>query len=111
MILSKMHDWQGDPSIKQVLVFWNRFEKERFDFRFAEKVADHGIDASENGLGAIAKIRAVLSSDGTWEAIVRNGFDGSLIDAGDNDHDTPEQAIQNGLKLLQQMSYVPDFEV
>lgn len=108
MILSKVHDWQGNETIKQVLVFWDEQEQETFDAEFARRVEADGIEyASENGLTALAKVRAVKCSDDTWETVVRNGYDGGMM-TSDNGFGTPEAALKYGLKLLRRMTTIPD---
>jgi hypothetical protein len=94
MILSNVHDWQGDSAVKQILVFATAHRKNEFETAYAKLVYTFGKEyASDSGLGAIYKVRAVKNSDDTWTPIIRDGFDGNLIWGSHDRFPTWEQAI------------------
>lgn len=76
---SEIHDWQGEPAVKQILVFPSQLLKDEFDKEFALRVEKDGEKASDSNAGAIYKIRAVLNGKGLWDGAVRCGSSGELL--------------------------------
>ena len=77
---SEIHNWQGRPAVKQILVFPSELLKTEFEKTFAERVEKDGIDkASDSNAGAVYKIRAVKNGSGTWDGSVRCGSSGELL--------------------------------
>lgn len=80
MVFSEVHDWQKDKSVKQILVFPSQDAKDSFDDDFQTRVEDHGIEyASDSGIGAMYKLRAVMYWDGKWIPIIRCGVTGAKL--------------------------------
>lgn len=77
---SNFHPWQGDVAVMQVLIFRNETDREVFNKRFGELVKKEGIEnASDSGLGALLKLRAVRDSKGMYIPIIRCGVTGVLL--------------------------------
>ena len=97
---SEIHNWQGNPAVKQILVFPTDFLKSEFEKTFAERVEKDGVDkASDSNAGAIYKIRAVKNGDGSWTGVVRCGSSGEILMVQDQPKD-------NALECLADMSYI-----
>ena len=109
-VFSKIAPWQEDAGVQQVLVFSTQRQQELFDVEMLKRYhdlkssinpvyseQDIAKSISENGAGAIYKLRAVKNIDDKWLAIVRCGVTGDCLwesaFAGDVS-DTPEMAIR-----------------
>lgn len=107
--LSEVHDWQGDPAVKQILVFPNQFAQALFTNLFVDAVEKDGIeDASDTNLGAMYKIRAVLNSDGMWFGLIRCGVTGGLLLRESAPTEKYQQALLEAYNLLQQSMLMPN---
>lgn len=110
MIFSKIHDWQGNDAVKQILVFPSEDAERQFQILFAEKVAEHGIeDASDTNLGACYKLRAVKNSDGRYVGLIRCGATGFLIAEDSRSYEGYHTALAVALELLQATIHFPSF--
>jgi hypothetical protein len=79
-IFSNIHNWQGDKAVAQILVFTDREAKQLFDTAFAKRVEEHGIeDASDSGIGAAYRLRAVKNSSNQYLPVIRSGAHGGLL--------------------------------
>jgi len=76
---SEIHNWQGNPSVKQILVFPSELLKFEFEKTFAERVEKDGIKASDSNSGAVYKIRAVENLLSFWGGEIRCGSSGDLL--------------------------------
>ena len=94
-IFSNAHNWQDDAAVKQVLVFSNIFMYDSFNHKFVELVQQHGVSyATDSGIGAIYKLRAVKDSAGFWIPVIRCGFTGKFLwEDYPARHTTPEAAL------------------
>ncbi len=80
MTFSEVHDWQGDSAVKQILVFPSGQAETKFKESFAVIVSAEGIeDASDTGLGAVYKLRAVKDGNGQYIPVVRCGVTGYTL--------------------------------
>jgi hypothetical protein len=80
IIFSKVHNWQGDDAVKQIHVFSCAAAITSFDDKFDDRVADVGISsASDTGIGAIYKLRAVRDGFNRWIPLIRCGFTGICL--------------------------------
>jgi hypothetical protein len=103
-VFSKMHDWQNDPAVKQILVFPSKETMDNFDVKFAEKIATEDIEsASENNLGAIYKLRAVKCGNGMWVGVIRDGFCGLQMHETRVSYDTPRKALKALIEELKEL--------
>lgn len=75
---SKIHDWQDDANVKQILVFPSVTAKVQFDVIRDKHFATYNNlkDFDDTGKGASYKLRAINSFDGDWIAIIRCGVTG-----------------------------------
>ena len=75
-VFGEVTDWEGDPSVKQVLVFPSWLAKDNFIVEYNRKDRPRTMDGypNENGIGAMYKLRAVRNHDGTWSSVIRCGF-------------------------------------
>lgn len=79
-VFSEIHDYQDEPAVKQILVFHSQESKERFDGTFKELVDLNGKHiASDTGIGAIYKLRAVKNGNDKWDSVIRCGVTGKLL--------------------------------
>lgn len=82
MVFSKIHKWQGEEAVKQILVFPSVLEEQKFteehNKRLEEaRAAGNGIDqVSDTGIGAIYKLRIVKTGNGGWMPVIRCGLTG-----------------------------------
>jgi hypothetical protein len=102
LVFTQAHDWEGDPAVKQVLVFPNQEVADLFDKAYhgpnRPRTASNFPD--ENGIGAIFKLRAVKNGRGSWDAVVRCGFTGAMLaECGDVGNDWKD-AINSAGSLL-----------
>lgn len=94
MKFSQIHDWQNDSAVKQILVFPSELLQDEFNKAFAERVEKDGIEkASDNNIGAIYKLRAVLCSTGRYESVIRCGHTGELLWEDSITYPTIERAL------------------
>lgn len=101
MIYGEQHSWQGDASVQQILVFHTEKDKISFDITHEIRVLRDGEEnASDNGIGAAYKLRAVLTGDGTWASLIRRGNDGNLVYESFDMYETAERALQNSRIVL-----------
>ena len=95
-VFSNMHPWQGDPAVQQVLLFTHAAMREQFGNTVKRLTKGHTpklvAEMSDNNIGAIYKLKAVLGSDGSWQPVIRCGFTGTWLGEMDSVA-TPEQAI------------------
>ena len=96
-VYSEMHAWQNEPAVQQVLVFSSEAMKDAFEKTYSIATQKHGPKLvavlSENKMGALYKLRAVLRGDGLYDPVIRCGFTGVLL-AELTPEVTPEEAIQ-----------------
>lgn len=74
MIFSTIHDWQGNPAVKQILVFSCQEMKDTFEKKYATRLEKDGEFASDSDIGAIYKLRAVMDSKSNWVPVIRCGI-------------------------------------
>ena len=80
LVFSLVHNWKGDASVKQILVFPNYEAKMSFDTNMARRVSEYGADrASDSNAGAMYKIRAVLDNHGNYVPVLRCGVTGYSV--------------------------------
>lgn len=102
MIFSKIHDWQGNPSVKQICVFSCEDAKEKFDTILSKRVYVSGIsEANDNGIGAVYKIKAVRHIDNNWSWVIRCGYTSCIIANDDNTYTSYKAAFEAAFKELQ----------
>lgn len=107
-VYSEIHDWQNEPAIKQILVFSHVNAKENFEKEIERRFKDEtnrytGVDPdyltkyrsnmSDSGCGAIYKLKSVLNGKGTFDAMIRCGFNGEHIWEHHASFTTPEEAL------------------
>lgn len=82
-VFSEIHPWQGDPAVMQVLVFSSQQMKEEFEKTYSIATQKHDPKlvevVSENNMGAIYKLRAVLDGEGKYVPVIRCGFTGGHL--------------------------------
>lgn len=111
MILSNVHDWQDDAAVKQILVFATEHRKNEFETAHAKLVYTFGKEkASDSGLGAIYKVRAVKNGDDTWTPTIRDGFDGTLIWESTERYLTWEHAMVVATTKVMTQNFFENFE-
>ena len=94
MVFSKVHNWQGEPAVKQIRVFTTDEVKKRFTTAMLERIEAYGIeDASDNNIGAIYKLRAIKNINKNWTAVIRCGFTSNLLYEDSKKYNTPEEAF------------------
>lgn len=77
---SDAHNWQDNDQVKQILVFPNSEVHNSFNVKFKKRVTINGIeDASDSGIGAIYKFRAIRNSSDKWVPLIRCGVTGEYI--------------------------------
>lgn len=77
---STVHDWQNDTAVKQVLVFSSNEAKELFYSAYQGRILLDGVsNASDSGIGAVYKLRAVKDNTGKYIPLIRCGFTGKLL--------------------------------
>ena len=96
-VFSEMYARQNDETVQQVLVFSSQTMKVCFEKTYSIATQKHEPElvqvVSENGMGAIYKLRSVLCEDGRYLPVIRCGFTGEcLVKLGRVE--TPEEAIQ-----------------
>ena len=116
LLFSEMHAWQGDPSVQQILVFSTPELKEEFyiemENRFTKEMDGYaGVDPvyvkrkkdelSDSNAGAVFKLRAVKTNDGSYAAIIRCGVTGCLVWEDENKYKIIEDAL---IACFEQMS-------
>jgi len=83
-IFSNIHNWQNDPAVAQILVFPDQETKQMFDKAFAERIKADGIEsASDAGIGAVYRLRAVKDGNNKYVPVIRAGAHGGLIWEGE----------------------------
>lgn len=96
-VYSKMHAWQNEPTVQQVLVFSSPMMEGSFEEAYcrATKNRDPLLVAakSDSNMGAIYKLRAVLRGDRRYNPVIRCGFTGVLLTEL-TPVVTPEEAIR-----------------
>lgn len=100
MIFSQQHAWQCDEAVQQVLVFHNAEDEAKFYKEFTARVWKHGQEfASENDIVPLFKVRAVRTSDGDYESIVRDET-GCIVISSFDRYDTSQEAITFGINQM-----------
>ena len=96
-VYSKMHAWQNEPAVQQVLVFSSPMMEASFEEAYCRVTNNRDpvlvAKQSDSGMGAIYKLRAVLNSDDQYDPVIRCGFTGIQL-AELTPEVTPEEAIQ-----------------
>lgn len=93
---SKTHDYQGNPAVKQMLVFSSSEMQARFEHEYNKRVAQDGVEnASDNDIGAVFKCRAVQDINGKWIPIIRCGYAGMQIWEGRQPRDFSDLALDD----------------
>ena len=104
-VLSKIHAWQNDPAVQQVLVFSSEEMKTKFEETMKQRLAEPEVgveDVSDSDAGAIYKLRAVKDSNGSWIPVVRCGFNGKKLWEGRGRYGKPEFALRVCVGYLQE---------
>lgn len=77
------YSWEGEPNVKQVLIFSCPSDEKLADsfksnkgYKNYKEIDNRDV---ENNLGAIFKIRAVKNGDNLWEPVIRSGTSGVLL--------------------------------
>ena len=105
MFFGKQHSWQGCSDVQQVLVFKDLLASEDFDVAFSAIAKAKGIEnTSENGLGADYKLRALLSNDETWIALIRDAATGTLLAESRDVYNSPEEALESCREFVGDMN-------
>lgn len=82
-VYSEMHAWQNEPAVQQVLVFSSEAMKDEFEKTYSIATQKHDPKlvavVSENNMGAIYKLRAILRGDGLYDPVIRCGFTGGHL--------------------------------
>ena len=96
-VYSKMHAWQNEPAVQQVLVFSSPVMEGSFEEVYCRVTNNRDpvlvAKQSDSNMGAIYKLRAVFNSDGQYDPVIRCGFTGIHL-AELTPEATPEEAIQ-----------------
>lgn len=83
-VFSNIHKWQNDPAVLQILVFPDQETRQLFDKAFAERIKTDGVDsASDAGIGATYRLRAVKNGDSKYVPVIRAGAHGGLLWEGE----------------------------
>lgn len=99
-IFSNIHNWQNDPAVAQILVFSDRESKQLFDKQFAERIKKDGVEsASDAGIGAVYRLRAVKDGNGKYVPVIRAGAHSGLIWEGEP-LDDKMKALRSAVFLL-----------
>lgn len=107
--MSEVHDWQGESAVKQILVFPSLVAHKAFKRQFEQAVKEHGIEnASDSGIGAMYKIRAVLNSDGMWVGVIRCGVTGVMLQHETAPAEKYQLALSEAYNLLQRSMLMPN---
>jgi hypothetical protein len=97
LVLSSVHDWQGDRGVKQVLVFPHAAMRDIFNKDFASLVEKEGIaNASDTNLGAVYKLRAVSNGNGFFNVSIICGMSGLPLEFYDDD---PQPLYEDALRI------------
>lgn len=108
MRLSAVHDWQGDPAVKQMLLWPSAEAQLVFEAEMRRRVAAAGpAAASDTGIGAMYKIRALRGWDNTWAGVVRCGHTGFHLLGETAPATTWQLAMLEAYNLLQQYMGMP----
>jgi hypothetical protein len=77
---SKIHNWQAEKAVKQILVFPTQLLKDEFEKTYAQRLEKDGIGkASDSNAGAVYKLRAVKEGTGEYVPMIRCGSSGELL--------------------------------
>jgi hypothetical protein len=91
---SEIHNYQGEESVKQILVFPSQLLKDEFEKEFAQRVEKDGADkASDLNAGAIYKICAIKNHHDKWDGYIRCGHSGTVLVDQENIGDNWDFAI------------------
>lgn len=100
---SEAHSWQNDPAVQQILVFPNKKTKYEFEELYLKEVEKLGTEnASDTGIGAIYKIRAVKVGNDMYIPIIRCGMSGVKLWEGITTYVYPKDALLKGLGYLKE---------
>lgn len=99
LTFSKLHAAQNDTAVMQILVFTSIFAQDRFEKRYGDSVSECA-EASDTGLGAAYKLRAVLDSDGSQISIIRCGFSGRKLWESPVRYSSVTQALEAAISQL-----------
>lgn len=97
---SKIHNWQGEKAVKQILVFPTQMLKDEFEKTYAQRVEKDGVErASDSNAGAVYKIRATKNSEGMYVPVIRCGSSGELLWEGES-HPSWKCCLQEAINHL-----------
>lgn len=100
-VFSKKQRFQDSDAVQRILVFSNQAMVDKYEKAFAAEVEQFGsLYAHDNCMGAVYKLCAVQTSKGTWEAVTRCGFTGSILGTVFNLFDTDDQALEACIRIL-----------
>ena len=100
-VFSKKQRFQDSDAVQRILVFSNQAMMDQYEKAFAAEVEQFGsLYAHDNNMGAIYKLCAVQTSKGTWQAVTRCGFTGSILGTVFDLTDTDDQALEASMNLL-----------
>jgi len=95
-LYSSQHAWQGDEAVQQILVFTTKEIKYSFYEKMRIDLEDKGrikyVD--DNNKGAIYKIQAATTNEGTWVASLRCGFTGAFLWESDEEFNSSFAALE-----------------
>lgn len=97
-VFSEISPWQGDPAVMQMLVFSSQQMKDEFEKTYSIATQKHDPEllkvVSENNMGAIYKLRAVLDGEGQYVPVIRCGFTGRHLVELD-----PEPTVKDAIAM------------
>lgn len=97
-VLSKIHAWQNDPAVQQVLVFSSEEMKVKFEETMKQRLAEPNAkveSVSDSDAGAIYKLRAIKNNFGRFISIIRCGFTGKILWESIGTYEHYEDALIN----------------
>jgi hypothetical protein len=113
LTFSEQHNWQGNETIQQILVFPNQEVKELFEHEMESRLVqertqrndsptDDDIKStlSDSNAGAIYKLRAIKDVNDNWIPIIRCGITGGQIGNDGIIATTAEIALRHCLERL-----------
>ena len=101
MFFGNQHDFRGSSVVKQILVFTTENVQKQFEKHLKERIEARGVKhADDNNIGAIYKLRAILTTTGEWRSVVLCGFDGSQLHEHPETFKTPEEALDDCKRWL-----------
>lgn len=100
------YNWQGCPTVKEMLVFSCNTDKELADQFLRGKGYDSYEDYSymhdASRAGTILKLRAVKQGNGHWKAVIRSAASGMKLFESAKHFINHEYALERGRKIILQ---------